>query len=66
MFYAINSFIESVLDGRKSKFIKKNVTLKGRNYKFRRSSIVNFADGSSKDDIILGDHVWMYGILISS
>ncbi len=51
------------LDRLKARQISKNVTLKGNNYKFTWYSLVSLDDGSDKNDIILGDHVWMHGYL---
>lgn len=49
----------------KIKKIKKMVTLKGEEFKICRSSYINLYDGSTKEDIILGDRVKMYGGLAS-
>jgi maltose O-acetyltransferase len=45
--------------------IRKKTTLKGTNYRFNRSSLIDLSEGSDKNDIILADSVWMYGSLAS-
>jgi len=48
-----------------SKICKKNATLKGKHYKFMKNSRVFIEDGSRKSDIVLGNHVWLFGIIKS-
>ncbi len=45
--------------------IKRKVTLKGEKYNFQRCSRILLKDGSTKDSIILGNNVTMYGRLES-
>ncbi|MCG8582531.1 MAG: acyltransferase [Bacteroidales bacterium] len=61
----IKSIVLKYLNKVKEKEIRNNITLKGHNYKFNRYSTVAYADGSNKNDIVLGDAVWMYGHLSS-
>lgn len=46
--------------------IKESVTLKGQGHKFLMSSVIELRNESSKNDIVLGTNVWMYGVLRSS
>jgi acetyltransferase-like isoleucine patch superfamily enzyme len=45
--------------------VERKATLKGANYRFTQYSKVDISDGSDRNDIILADSVWMYGILVS-
>jgi maltose O-acetyltransferase len=45
--------------------IKRSVSLKGENYKFYRLSQVVLKDGSTRENVIFGNHVWMFGIIES-
>lgn len=65
MLEKIRNFISKILEDRNSAYIRKNVTLKGMNYRFKRTSGISLEDGSDKNDIVLGDTVWMYGTLAS-
>ncbi len=51
---------------RKFKEISSKATLRGEDYKFGRASGISLRFGSSKENIILGDNVWMYGTIASS
>jgi acetyltransferase-like isoleucine patch superfamily enzyme len=61
----LKKILISFLNNRSSKEIRNKVTLKGTNYLFRRSSTVSLLQGSVKEDIVLGDNVWMLGSLKS-
>lgn len=50
---------------RKYNQFKRNATLTGDDYKFGRASYVSISDGSSKADVVISDHVWIYGALQS-
>jgi acetyltransferase-like isoleucine patch superfamily enzyme len=41
------------------------VTLKGINYNFREGALVILADGSNKNDIVIGDNFTLYGTISS-
>ena len=59
------SFIFSALDKYKSNQVKKSVTLIGCDQVFERSTYIRLADGSDKDDIVIGDHAMISGTLVS-
>lgn len=65
MIRKIRDAARRVLDLIKSGEIRKNVTLRGTVYKFNRFSSVLLSNGSDRNDIILGDNVWVYGTLMS-
>lgn len=65
MIRILKKILRFFLDRIKTAEIKKNITMKGENYRFSWFSAVSLSDGSDKNDIILGDTVWMYGHLIS-
>lgn len=65
MFSMIKKTLKFFLDWKKSVKIKKMITMKGKDYRFSWFSEVSLADGSDRNDIVLGDHVWMYGHLAS-
>ena len=46
--------------------IKKKVTFLGQNQKFHHNSVIELKRGSSRSDIVLGEHVWMFGTLRSA
>jgi acetyltransferase-like isoleucine patch superfamily enzyme len=64
MFF-IKKILRLLLDWSKAKDIRRKITLRGANYRFSYYSHVSLVDGSVKEDIVLGDSVWMYGHLIS-
>ncbi|MBI9063788.1 MAG: acyltransferase [Marinilabiliaceae bacterium] len=53
------------MDKYKSKLIKNSVTLKGTDQVFERSTYIRLADGSDKNDVVIGDHAMISGALIS-
>ncbi|WP_052259491.1 DapH/DapD/GlmU-related protein [Flavobacterium sp. KMS] len=61
----INNLISVFFDKRSSNEVKSKVTLLGKNYIFRRSTIINLQEGSLKSDIVLDDNVWILGSLTS-
>lgn len=61
----INYFINKILSWKKRIHFKNNVTLSGTEYIFGRSGYVSLSDSSTKDDVVLGNHVWIYGALQS-
>ncbi len=61
----IRKILNYILSKRKYYIFAKHATLKGHNYIFGRASSISITDGSSKDDIIIGDNVWIYGAVNS-
>lgn len=61
----IKKCIRFFLDRVRTSQIKKQVTLRGQNHRFDWWSVVTLSDNSGKNEIILGDGVWMYGHLSS-
>lgn len=61
----IKRFVENCMDKYKANYIKKMVTLEGTGQEFVRQTYVNLKDGSDRNDIIIGDHAMITGILIS-
>ena len=45
--------------------VTRYVTLKGINYNFREGALVILADGSNKNDIVIGDDFTLYGTISS-
>ena len=60
----INYFINKILSWKKRIHFKNNVTLLGTEYMFGRSGYVSLSDSSTKDDVVLGNHVWIYGAFV--
>lgn len=50
---------------RKKKLFNTNAILQGDDYLFGRGGYVSLIDGSTKCDVILEDHVWVFGALQS-
>ena len=61
----IRKILNYILSKRKHYIFAKHATLQGRNYIFGRASSISITDGSSKDDIIIEDNVWVYGAVNS-
>lgn len=61
----IKRLIIAILNAYKSSQIRKVVTLKGTGQEFDKNTYVSHVDGSDKNDIIIGDHAMISGILIS-
>ncbi|MGD9930649.1 MAG: DapH/DapD/GlmU-related protein [Mangrovibacterium sp.] len=61
----IKHFIEACLDKYKSRYIERSVTLEGANHVFDRHTYVSLADGSDKNDVLIGDHALISGSLLS-
>jgi|WetSurSiteA1Bulk_404760.scaffolds.fasta_scaffold00720_7 acetyltransferase-like isoleucine patch superfamily enzyme len=61
----IKRFVENRLDQYKTNYIKQMVTLVGSGHVFERSTYVRLADGSDRQDIVIGDHAMISGKLIS-
>jgi acetyltransferase-like isoleucine patch superfamily enzyme len=59
----IKTIIRLILDWLKKREISKKVTLEGNGHRFFFQSHIDLSDHSDKTDIILGDHVWMFGYL---
>lgn len=62
------TLIKRILSKRNTRILKQRVTLKGHNYDkllFSEDSSVSLIDGSTKENITLGDKVWMWGRLSS-
>jgi len=59
-------YFPKILLKRKFKEISDNATLKGVNYKFGRASGIFLRYSSKKEDVLLGDNVWIYGTITSS
>lgn len=47
------------------KKLRKNATLQGRHYNVGPKGGVTLSDGSTKEDVVLGDYVDVYGLLMS-
>lgn len=62
----LNQLYRNFLDKRSYKIAAKQVTLLGKNYIFRRSTTINLESGSSAEDIILENNVWILGTLKSA
>ena len=65
---SLKSIIKQVITNRKTRVLKKCVSLKGNQYDdllFLWDSSVSLVDGSTSKDIVLGDKVWMWGHLSS-
>ena len=65
MINSIKKLIKIILDGNTAREIRRKVTLKGKIYNFQRISAVILKDGSTKNNIVLGNNVSMYGNLVS-
>ena len=50
----------------KCRRLKKKVLLKGTEHRFNRHSRISFVDGAKKTQVVLHDHVDMYGTLVVS
>jgi maltose O-acetyltransferase len=61
----ILNFVFSALDKYKSNQVKRSVTLVGSDHVFERSTFIRLADGSDKNDIVVGDHAMISGALVS-
>lgn len=61
----ILNIVSKAMDNYKSKQIKQSVVLEGTGHVFERSTYVRLADGSDKNDIIIGDHAMISGTLVS-
>lgn len=61
----LRKFIDKLHSYRKYKLFKKNAILLGKSYIFGRASFISITDGSTKDDITIGDNVWIYGAINS-
>lgn len=57
--------LKKILALRKKHQFTKNATLLGNDYIFGRGGYVSLIDGSTKDDVVLEDRVWIYGALQS-
>lgn len=57
--------VRKVLDSWRTAQMKKGITLKGDHHRFDWWSALTLSDHSDKNDIILGEGVWMYGHLAS-
>jgi acetyltransferase-like isoleucine patch superfamily enzyme len=55
--------LQWLLDWARNREVRSKLTMKGKNYRFNRYSLVTLADNSDKGDIILGEGVWMFGYL---
>lgn len=65
MLSLIRKVTDDYLNKRASKRFISKVTLKGNSYVFCKNSVVELTDGSTKDDVVLEDHNWVYGRLYS-
>lgn len=61
----LRKFIGRLHSFRKYRFFKKNAILIGTSYVFGRASSVSTTDGSTKEDITIGDNVCIYGAVNS-
>ncbi|KOH43890.1 acyltransferase [Sunxiuqinia dokdonensis] len=57
--------IWTVLDAIKANDVRKKISLNGSHHRFCWFSAVTLSDNSGRQDVILGDHVWMFGHLAS-
>jgi maltose O-acetyltransferase len=57
--------IKKILTIRRSRLIKKNATLIGKGHWFLQSSNASLNYGSTKEDIVIGPNVWLWGSLES-
>jgi acetyltransferase-like isoleucine patch superfamily enzyme len=65
MIALIKRIFDKWLNKYKARHIKKMVTLKGTGHEFVRTTHVRLADGSDKNDILVGDHAMISGGLVS-
>lgn len=61
----ISRFLNFIYSKKAFRDFNKRATLKGTSYSFRKESSIIISDGSTKNDVILGDNVWIYGKLES-
>jgi acetyltransferase-like isoleucine patch superfamily enzyme len=61
----IRRYAIAFMNRHRSNEIKKVVTLKGTGHVFQRTTYVRLADGSDKNDIMIGDHAMISGTLVS-
>lgn len=61
----IRRLIDEFLSWKKTEHFKNNVTLLGEHYTFGRASYASLSDGSTKEDVVLEDNVWVFGALQS-
>jgi acetyltransferase-like isoleucine patch superfamily enzyme len=61
----LKKIVRGILDSRRSSAIKRNVKLIGKNHRFDYYSALTLSDHSVKDDVVLGNEVWMYGHISS-
>jgi acetyltransferase-like isoleucine patch superfamily enzyme len=61
----LKTLIIGILERRTVRAIRELCTLHGEHQSFTRRSHVSLKDGSKKSDIVLDDHVWMFGELNS-
>ena len=62
----IRKFINSYLLHLKIKELTAKVTMQGAKHVFSKTSYVILKDGSTANDIVIGNSVWMHGSLIST
>lgn len=62
---SMGKLFNKILAIRKKCQFNKKATLLGEDYLFGRGGYVSLMDGSTKNDVILEDHVWVYGALQS-
>jgi acetyltransferase-like isoleucine patch superfamily enzyme len=59
----LRRIVRRFLDWLKEREIRQRATLKGKGHRFFYFSHIDLSDSSDKNDIILDDHVWMFGSL---
>lgn len=65
MLHNIKRMVRGILDRWRSNEIKRAITLNGNHHRFDWWSAITLSDESDKNDIVLGEGVWMYGHLAS-
>ncbi len=61
----IRRFVSWLIAKRKTKMFQRCAHIEGSHHIFGRSSYVSLSYGSHKDDVIIKNHVWIYGCLQS-
>lgn len=62
---SLRSIIKKIVYAIQLRKLRKSATLLGTHYKVNPTGSVSLSDGSTKEDIVIGDHVEIYGSLMS-
>ena len=65
MIQFVKAVLRKFLERRIEHILRGQSVLQGGGHRFSRKSLIMLVDGSTKDDIVLGDRVWMFGCLES-